>query len=132
MNFFRKLSPAWVLRASLGAMYLYSGYDLFINPRGWVWAVPFWFKNIVESFVALEFYLKIQGAIEFLMAIALLAWFMPSGVIRFIAFFSSLELLFILLFSPQFSITFRDIGVLGSSLALFILTFKTDERTRQI
>ena len=128
MNFLRKLSPIWILRIALGAMYLYSGYDLFVNPSGWIWALPLWFKNIIEPFAALESYLKIQGAAEFLTALLLLAWFTPKRLICLIALFSSLELLFILFFSPQFSITFRDIGVLGSSLALFVLTLKDSEQ----
>jgi hypothetical protein len=121
MNFFTKITPAWILRLALGAMYLYSGYDLFLHPSGWTWAVPFWFGKFVESFIALDIYLKLQGAAEFLLALVFLSWFLPERWARWAALISAAELLFILLFSPQFSITFRDIGVFGASFALFIL-----------
>ena len=106
------------MRISLGLMYLYSSVDLMMHPKSWTWAVPWWFSQLVTPFVPLDSYLRFQGGIELLMAIIFLALFWKGRIILLFAVFSSLELLFILLFSPQFITTFRDIGVLGASVAL--------------
>ena len=117
----RKLSPEWMLRLGLGGLYLYSGYDLLVNPSGWTWAVPFWFSKIVTAAMPLQTYLQLQGAIELTFAAVLLLWFIPRRMVAFVSLLSAFEFLFILIFAPQFSITFRDIGLLGAALALAIL-----------
>ncbi|OHA13983.1 MAG: hypothetical protein A3G49_05960 [Candidatus Sungbacteria bacterium RIFCSPLOWO2_12_FULL_41_11] len=124
-NFFQKLKPEWILRLGLGLMYLYSGFDLIMNPKGWTWALPWWYKQMVMVVMPIDGYLRFQGALELLMAFLLLSFFFPKKVAIAVAAVSSLEILFILLFAPQFSITFRDIGVLGASLALFLILLKT-------
>ena len=73
---------------------------------------------MVTPFVPLDTYLRFQGGGELLMALVFLALFIKGRIVLFFALLSSLELLFILFFSPQFATTFRDIGVLGASMAL--------------
>ena len=116
-----KIRVEWILRISLGLMYVYSGIDLMAHPKSWTWAVPWWFSKIVTPFVPLDVYLRFQGGVELLMAVIFLALFWKGRFILLLAIFSSLELLFILLFSPQFATTFRDIGVLGASVALCLV-----------
>ncbi len=117
----------WILRVSLGLMYLYSSIDLMTHPKSWTWAVPWWFSKIVTQFVPLDLYLRFQGGAELVMALIFLALFWKSKIIFLFAVLSSLELLFILLFSPQFATTFRDLGVLGASMALcFVLWNRID------
>jgi len=120
-NFLKKLNPEWPLRFGLGIMYLYSGYDLILNPTAWIWVVPGWFSKMVAFFVPLEDYLRLQGVAELTMAFVLLLWFLNRNFVRIVAAISALEFTFILIFAPQFSITFRDIGLLGAALALLIL-----------
>lgn len=76
---------------------------------------------MVLVIMPIDSYLRFQGAVELLIAFLLLSFFFPKKIALFAAAVSSLEILFILFFAPQFSITFRDIGVLGASLALFII-----------
>ena len=109
------------MRFGLGIMYLYSGYALILNPTAWIWAVPGWFSKMVTSFVPLEVYLRLQGVAELMMAFVLLIWLLNRNFVRIVAAISALEFTFILLFAPQFSITFRDIGLLGAASALLIL-----------
>ena len=121
MNFLQKISPEWSLRLGLGLVYLYSGYNLLFYPAGWVWAIPGWFSKIVSQVLPLESYLRMQGGVEIVMALIFIVWFAPRKLVLAAAAFSSLEFLFILLFAPQFSITFRDIGLLGAAIALFLI-----------
>lgn len=119
------------LRASLGIMYLYSGIDLYIHPTAWVWAIPYWLRNIIEFIINLEAYIKLQGLVEIIFGIILLAWFLSKIYVRWAAFLSAFEFatILVLAFLPwnaqNFVTIFRDIGLLGASLALvFILRGK--------
>ena len=123
----QKIKPEWPLRLGLGLMYLYSGIDLIMNPKGWTWALPYWYKQMVLAVMPVESYLRFQGAVELLMAFLLLSFFFPKKVVMAVVAISGLEFLFILLFAPQFSITFRDIGLLGAALALLIIYFKIED-----
>ena len=69
----------------------------------------------------LESYLRLQGGVELLMALTFLIWLVPRKLVLAAAALASLEFLFILFFAPQFSITFRDIGLLGAAVALFLI-----------
>lgn len=132
MNFFQKLNPGWPLRIGLGLTYLYSGYDLFVHPTAWVWAIPFWLRGFIGSVVDIGSYLRFQGIIEIIFAVLLLGWFVARSVVRWVAFLATLEFAAILLlaFLPfsetNFTVTFRDIGLLGASLALFILLLRKE------
>ena len=123
----QKLKPEWVLRTGLGLMYLYSGFDLILNPKGWTWALPYWYKQMVVVVMPIESYLRFQGAVELLMAFLLLSFFFPKKVALVVAAVSSLELLFILFFAPQFSITFRDLGVLAAVFSLVLILYRENQ-----
>ena len=126
MNFLRTIHPTWPLRLGLGLMYLYSGIDIIRHPSAWTWAIPPWFSQLVSTLMPIETYMKAHGASELLLAVVFLLWFLPRRVVLFAAFISCVEIAGILLLAPfsQFLITFRDLGVLGASLALFLLSFK--------
>jgi hypothetical protein len=61
-----------------------------------------------------------------LLAVVFLLWFLPRRVVLFASLISCVEIAGILLLAPlsQFLITFRDLGVLGASAALFLLNLK--------
>ncbi len=139
MSFLTKISPEWALRIGFGIMYLYSGFDLFLNPTAWHWALPLWLKKIIDPFVYgggdisfLDSYLQLQGIIELVFAIVLLGWFVKRSVVKIIALLSSLEMAGILAFAflpwneTNFLITFRDIGLLGGAVALLAILLKKD------
>jgi hypothetical protein len=123
----KKISPEWSLRLTLGLMYLYSGIDLIRHPTAWHWAIPYWLKQLVSSVLPLNTYLALQGGIEILFALVFFAWFLNLKVVKLTALLASIEFLVILIlaFLPwseaNFLITFRDIGLLGASSALYLL-----------
>ena len=114
----------------MGITYLYSGFDLFRHPTAWYWALPIWVKQLIASLVDINLYLKLQGIAEIILAVLLLSWFLKRVLIKWIALISALELAAILLlaFLPfsqaNFLITFRDIGLLGAALSLFVILSK--------
>lgn len=134
MNFLKHISPSWPLRLGLGTMYLYSGIDIMRHPNAWTWAIPSWFSQLVSSAMPIETYMKIQGASEVLLAVVFLLWFLPRKVVFLAAFISCVEIAGILLLAPfsQFLITFRDLGVLGASVSLFLLSFKSYGSAKQV
>ncbi|MBI4994785.1 hypothetical protein HZC21_04050 [Candidatus Peregrinibacteria bacterium] len=111
-------------------MYVFSGQDLMRHPTAWHWAMPLWLREMISSVVSLNTYLKFQGAVEIIFALVLLAWFLKPVIVRIVAALSTLELIGILIlaFAPwnetNFLITFRDIGLVGASLALWIMLTK--------
>ena len=124
MKFLQKISPEWSLRLAVGLTYLYSGQDIIRHPTAWIWALPYWLRQMITAAMPLDVYLRIQGSLEIIFALALLAWFLKPRIVYWVAMVSALEFFIILLlaFFPwseaNFSITFRDIGLLGASLAL--------------
>lgn len=127
MKIASKLKPAWVLRLSLGFSYLYSGYDLFTHPTGWYWALrplPQFAQALIHDTIGADLYLKTQGVAEMIMALLFLAWFLPKVGVRVAAFLSALQMTLILIFIGVTLETFRDIPILGSSVAVFLMTFQ--------
>ena len=124
MNLLQKIGPERALRVGLGLMYLYSGYDLMANPQHWYGFVPRWFSQAVAQLASIETYLRAQGVGELALGVLFLAWFLPRGLARFAAFAAAGEMALILLFVGIDPITFRDIGLLGASAALFLLSRK--------
>ena len=125
MNFLQKMNPAWSLRLGLGIMYLYSGFDLFYHPSHWYGFVPKWFSQTVIQVAPIEAYLKIQGIGEMVIGLLFLAWFFGARGARIASALAMLEMAAILIFFGVDPITFRDIGLLGASAALFIMSFQS-------
>lgn len=123
-----KLAPEWALRAGLGAMYVYSGIDIIWHPTAWFWAVRPLFRflplSAQASFTKPAFmvnFLRIQGVIEIVFALILLAWFLPKKYAKWVAGLTALEMAGILFIIPIDAVTFRDFGLLGAGLALFLI-----------
>ncbi|PJE64834.1 MAG: hypothetical protein COU90_01050 [Candidatus Ryanbacteria bacterium CG10_big_fil_rev_8_21_14_0_10_43_42] len=115
------ISPSIPLRLGLGAMYLYSGFDLVRNPDNWISFIPGWFMDVLMTITTLETFLRLQGVVELLFAFIFLSLFLPQKGVRVAAVFSALEICSILVFTGVDLITFRDFGLLGASVALIIL-----------
>ena len=123
MSQLKKNLPEWCLRFGIAGTYLYSGYDLVMHPTAWHWAIrnlPQFMQGLVNQ-IGINTYLQAQGIIELLFAIILLAWFLPSSVVRIVSAIIALEMSAILFLGGLNSQTFRDMGLLGAALALFFL-----------
>lgn len=131
MNISQKIKPEWPLRLGLGLMYLYSAYDIFYHPSAWTWAIPSWFRNVVEVVMPLEAYLRIQAVGEFAIALLFVAWFSGKWGVRIASILATLEMAGILLLTGIDSITFRDIGLLGAALALVVISFQNNGTAKQ-
>lgn len=121
-----KISPEWFLRLGLGGVYLYTSIDIFLHPKGWYWAVrglPQFMQGAVNS-IGIDNYLRAQAALEFAIALALLFWFLPKTLPMIAGFLVGLQMAAILLLVGISLDTFRDIGLLGAGLALFVLLKK--------
>ena len=122
-----KLTPEWSLRCGLGVMYLYSGIDILRHPTAWFWAVrPIlkWFSAGMQTTlgqpVFIKKFLMSQGIVEIIFAVVLLAWFLPKKYAKWVAGLTALEMAAILFLIPIDPVTFRDFGLLGGGLALFL------------
>lgn len=115
----------WTLRLGLGIMFLYSGFDILMHPTAWHWAVrglPIVIQDTINV-LGIDTYLKLQGTSELVLACAMLGWFLPRGIMIVAALAATAELTLILLFVGVNYITFRDIGLLGATLSLVIMSW---------
>lgn len=134
MTIFKKIQAEVPLRAGFALMYLYSGLDLIRNPQNWRWAVESAFENFsgpleslkkLASDANIDSFLQVQGIVEITFAALLVSWFFPRWVLRTTALAIAVEMALILwLLGVNASSTFRDIGLLGGALALFLLSYK--------
>lgn len=123
MNWLKKLNPEWVLRASLGLVYFYSGLDIIRHPKSWYWAIeslPVFVQNIISE-VGIDKYLKIQGLGEFSLAIILLFWLVPRKLVSVAAVLISVQALLIIFFVGVNLVTFRDIAIAGAAISLVVI-----------
>ena len=127
MKILQRIKPVWILRISLGFSYLYSGYDLFAHPTGWYWALrplPDFAQDIINDVIGKDLFLRTQGIAEMVMALLFLAWFLPKIGVRVAAFLSALQMTLILIAIGLTLETFRDIPILGASLAVLLMSFQ--------
>jgi len=113
----------WALRISLGGMYIYSGIDLIRHPSSWHWAVtklPDLFQTI-PNVIGIDLFIQIQGGFELMFALIFLPWFLPKILPRLVALLSTLEMIVITVFVGVDPVTFRDIGLVGAGIALYVL-----------
>ena len=128
MDFIKKLNPKLFLRLGFGIMYLYSGFDLFYNPQHWYGFVPHWFSKIVTQVIPIETYLRAQGVGELMLGLLFLAPVFGPWGLRAASALAATEMFLIDIFSGIDPITFRDIGLLGSAIALLILSFNNNPK----
>jgi len=127
-KFLSKITPEWSLRIGLGAMYVYSGIDIIRHPTAWFWAVrplfkwlPLAMQPVLSKPEVMTKYLVFQGIGELVLAFLFLAWFLPKYLVKWAALVSVLEFAGILVLIPIDAITFRDIGLLGAFMALWLM-----------
>lgn len=121
-NLLQKFKPEWALRLGLGLMYIYSGFDLFYYPHHWYGFVPRWFSQIVNQVSSIDGYLRLQGVGEFVIGLLFLAWFGGKLGVRIASILAVLEMALIIVFVGIDPITFRDIGLLGAAVAIFVIS----------
>ena len=126
LNFSKHIPPALPLRLGLAGTYFYSGWGLLTNPAEWQWAIQS-LPTSVQSpiiFVGIERYLRTQGTVELLLALVFLAWFLPRKLVRIAALCAALQMASITLLVGINTETFRDIGLLGAALALYVFSYR--------
>lgn len=125
MHVIEKINPEIPLRLAFGLMYIYSGLDLIRNPAHWYGFAPAWFERAVGIFLSMDSYLWLQGAGEIVIALLLLAWFLGRWGVRLASLLALIEMMGILFFAGIDPITFRDIGLVGGMLSLWILSLRS-------
>lgn len=108
-----KIKPSEILRYGLGLVFLYAALLMWIQPEAWIGFVPNWLAKIVER----HMFISIHSIFELIMAVLLLA----NKWVRWAALFAFLDFLSIVIFYGVDLVTFRDIGLMLSSLALLFL-----------
>lgn len=134
MGFLKRVKPEWILRLTLGLMFLYSGSNLFYRPSDWYGFAPQWFSDFWSSFASFDIYLRLQGIGEFIIGLLLLAWFGGKWGVKIGSLLATIEVGLILLLTGVDLITFRDLGVFGAAFTLLVLSFfpETDRQNNAL
>ena len=113
-------SDILILRIGLGLTLIYAALDIFRDPTSWVGFVPAW----VEYFASREQFLMGHALGDLVIGLGLLNNFkrMLLPLFAVLAFFNFFA---ILIFYGIDAITFRDFGLSGAALALFVRAFQT-------
>ena len=116
----RKDLVVFLLRIGLAFVFIYAGMSILTNPESWIGFVP----RFTEAFASRYAILYGHAFFDIFLGIWLLYWkkmFYASAL-------CSLNLLGIILFNlGSLDIIFRDLGLLFSSLALAVLSYKEKE-----
>ncbi len=112
------IKPKYLLQLGLAFVFLFAGIDSFIHPFNWIGFVPVWVSHFgVSQTLALHAHALAEIALGLLL--------LSNWQIRIAASLAALDLLIIILANgfggSVFLITFRDVGLLFTSLYLAIL-----------
>jgi|SRR3989344_2441675 len=128
MRFFKRTTqPEVFVRLGLGLTFLYSGYDIYKNPENWMWyleRLPSWMLDPITAYITLEKFLFINGVSEVVFGMIFILWFTPRWAVKLVSLFVALKLAIILWLIGIDTVTFRDIGLLGATLAVFASTYR--------
>jgi uncharacterized membrane protein YphA (DoxX/SURF4 family) len=103
-----------LLRIGLAFVFLYAAISAFVIPEAWIGFYPEWMREVVPDSALLAFH----SVAEIILAI----WLLSGRWTFYAAVFSGLWVLGILLGTLQFFfVTFRDVAILLSAVALAIL-----------
>lgn len=109
------------LRWGLGLVFIYIGADILRNPATWIGYVPVGLTIPLSR----ETLLQINGGFDIAVGLALLLNFMP----KLIALLATAHLIGILVIQGIDAVLIRDVGLLGTALAL--LTWPNHYRKRR-
>lgn len=100
-----------LLRLGLAFVFLYAAISSFVAPENWIGFIPGWVPFDPE------FLLKMHAVFEILLA----SWLLWGAKIKWAAWLSALSLFAILVGTGLDEITFRDVGLMSSAVALAML-----------
>lgn len=126
----KKWSCEWPLRLGLGFVNAYAGYFLVTDPARYYKFVPWWLKDASNAVASLDLYLQMQGVAELFIAIGLWCWFLPKWCGRLAAAMLALEMTLILVFIGVDAVTFRNVGLAGAAIGLFMELMQSQPATK--
>lgn len=121
MPFISKSARSWpmlFLRIGLAFILLYAGISALKQPESWIGFLPDFIRY--GALIKPELFLQIHSIAEIGLGIAILFGFFK----RLTSFLIFLDLLAIVIFNGIDAITFRDIGLIFTALALLVYYVK--------
>ena len=114
-----------ILRVSLAFAFLYPAVNAIFDPNSWIGYFPPFLLGHVPDLVLLHSF----GALEALLAL----WLLSGWKMQIPAAIMALMLLAIVMFNiPQFQVTFRDLSLMGMSIALMFMQGRSPRRKGQV
>ena len=105
---------SFLLRVGLATVFLYAAFGAFLDPDSWVGFLPLWMRNLVPERLLLAGFSSYE--------IVLSLWLLSDKYIKYAAALSALTLAAVIVQNYQaMDIVFRDVAILFSALALYVL-----------
>jgi hypothetical protein len=106
--------PRYLLQTGLAFVFIYAALASFARPNDWIGYFPSFLRDLLPSSIVLTIF----STFELLLA----GWLLSNWKLRWAAAVTTLALLAITLTNLSiFDVTFRDVGLALSALALFFL-----------
>jgi hypothetical protein len=103
------------LRVGLAFVFVWVGLKSWLEPDSWIGFVPLWLENALP--ISLALFLKIHAVFNLVLGF----WLLSGRWLIVVAAIASFYILTVLVAAGINDITFRDIGLLGASVALLII-----------
>ncbi len=117
-----KVLVSWILRISLAFAFVFPPINAIFDPDSWIGYFPSFLNGYVDPTLMLHGF----GVLEIVLAL----WVLSGWKIQIPAAVMSLMLLAIVMFNlAQFQVLFRDLSIMGMSLALMFM--QTARRPRK-
>lgn len=104
------------LEISLGVTFLYTGYFILKDTKRWTEYIKPWAANLLPT--SRETAMKVTGLYDLFQGVWLLSGLSPT----YAAVFAAIHMITVLVVAGIDDVTYRDVGILGASLALLFLS----------
>ena len=110
-----KFDSAFFLRIGLAFVFIFASISAFLNPQAWIGYVP----SFIENFITRAYFLFIHDIVNMVLGL----WLLTGKKTFYAAIISSVVLAGIILTNlGSFLITFRDVGLFFSAIALAVMS----------
>lgn len=103
-----------ILRILLAITFFYVGISILLNPEPWIGYLKPWARNLL--LIDPKIAMILTGILDLIIGVL----FLVNPLVWLAGLLGSLHLLVVLITSGINAITFRDLGLLGSALYLFL------------
>lgn len=105
-----------LLQISLGITFFLTGLYILKDPNGWTKFIKPWAKDLLP--IPKDQAMRLTGYYDLFQGL----WLISSLFTPLAAFFATIHMIIVLIVAGIDQVTYRDIGILGASISLLLLS----------